>query len=287
MVPDSVDGSGGDAGGDAESVEWKRSPATSRWLRLPIYAAVALLVGPFLATLVVVGWVLVRSGDVERLLVVVVAAAVAVGLWNRGALLAVRGEASIPLHEDTETLSRRALAGSALLGAVGTSAFLVAVPEAVPVVLGVGVGCLLLGVVLRTEGRVDATTLEVGSRDVSLSTLGGVRRIRMGPRVWFWLSYEDGAGGPTAPRFVSVPASLAAAVETSLDAGVETASDGDGDALDPTVRAVAILVGLGCLAVGPALWLVLPSDAGQVVLAYGATFGLLFGGLLLWYGLIG
>lgn len=280
MVPDA-------STAEPASVEWKRSPATSRWLRLPVYGAVALLGGPFLGTLVVVGWLLVRSGDVEQLLVVAVAAALAVGLWNRGALLAARGETSISLHEDTESFSRRALAGSVLLGAAGGGAFLVAVPDAVPVVLGGGFGCLLAGVVLRTEGRVDATTLEVGRRAVPLSTLGGVRRVRTGPRVWFWLSYEPGVGGPTAPRLVSVPTSLAAAVETRLDAGVERTHEGDGGGLDPTVRAVAVLFGLGCLAVGPALWVVLPGEAGSVFLAYGATFGVLFGGLLLWYGLVG
>jgi hypothetical protein len=87
---------------------------------------------------------------------------------------------------------------------------------------------------------------------------------------------------PTSPRIIVVPTEHTKTIDTLLDS-TASVSDHGRSTIARSERFIAGLFGLGLLAVGPVLWLVLPPGDGQAVAMYaGAMFGL-FGAMLLWY----
>jgi hypothetical protein len=235
-------------------------------------------------------WVLVRSGDVELLLVVGAFVAVVVALSNRGALLAVRtdGVADRSVHADVRALSRRGVIAAVLCGA-GATVVIAAVGLGVTALFGLvvsGIGWLVVGRALRTEGEFTAETLRYAGREVSLAAVERVRRLRAGPWVWLWLSYHRGTAGTMAPRLVPMPATAYAAAEAALERATARDPETTGRRASTAVRVVAGLFGVGFLAAGSALWLILPPGDGRAVALYGAAVCGLFAVVFGWYALV-
>jgi hypothetical protein len=141
---------------------------------------------------------------------------------------------------------------------------------------------VVLTAAFPTSGYVDPAvgTLVVDDTEVPLDAVTAFRSISMSTVTVCWLSYTRGVS--TAPRIVILPSShldvVSNLIETEPDASQQERST-----IDRTERFVAALFGLGMVALGPVLWLVLPPGDGQIVALYaGAMFGL-FGMVLLWY----
>jgi hypothetical protein len=276
------------------SIEWRVTLSTSRALRACAYVALGAV-----GSLPVLGAALVavlavralQAGNPGGALVVVAVAVLSVPL-SRRYLLPVLLDPRVrdaSLHPDARALHLRWLLGAAVAwGVVFVRA--ASVSPALPIALFAGaLGLLVVAAGLRTEARVDPSslTLRTGSRTTSLSGLRTVRSLRLGPLVLCWLSFERDTVSPRATRFLPVPSRVFPAVQTAFEDGVEATPD-RGRAMPSAQRAVVLALGAALVAVGPALWVLLPQtgDARLVAAYAGALFGLL-GVLALWYGTLG
>lgn len=163
------------------------------------------------------------------------------------------------------------LLGSAQLHPVAP--FAVFIASWVPVILTAG---------FPTSGYVDrpGKTLVVDDTEVPLDAVNAFRTVSVGTFAVCWLSYTRGV--PTAPRIICLPSRYLDIVSNLLEEDFGTSS-GERSTTDRTERLITVLFGLGMVAIGPVLWLLLPPGNGQVVALYaGAMFGL-FGMVLLWY----
>ena len=137
---------------------------------------------------------------------------------------------------------------------------------------------------LYTDASIDADgRLETQYSGVDLRTLSGVRSLELLGVTAFWLAYARGADGFRNPRLIAVPRERAAEVRERLDAGV--AADPEADPIGRAERVVVTLFGLGVLAMGPVL-LLLVGDAGEdevVILGYLTVYSLVFAGPMFWY----
>jgi len=141
---------------------------------------------------------------------------------------------------------------------------------------------LVLTAAFPTSGHADPSdgTLVIDGTEVPLEAVSGFRMGSVGTFAICWLSYTRGV--PTAPRVIVLPSNHVNVIAELIETGTES-SKGDRSTIDRTERLVAGLFGLGMIALGPILWLILPPGDGQAVALYaGAMFGL-FGMLLLWY----
>lgn len=141
---------------------------------------------------------------------------------------------------------------------------------------------VILTAAFPTSGHVDrmAGTLVVDDTEVPLGAVSAFRTLSMGTFTVGWLSYTRGV--PTAPRLIKLPSDHLDVVSTLIETGPDT-SKRERSSIDRTERLIFALFGLGMVALGPVLWLILPPGDGQVVALYaGAMFGL-FGTMLLWY----
>lgn len=240
-----------------------------------VFGGVAILVAGLVLFLVVSA---VLNGNVARAVGVV--AVVVLALLSRRYLPALL--ATDLADPPWERYSRRGSVVGSLCGALvlfgsarlhPAAPFAVFVASWVPVVLTAG---------FPTTGRVDRAvgTLTVDDTEIPLEAISAVRSIHIDTFAVCWLSYTRGV--PTAPRLVVVPSSALDSVSALIETGTDTPNP-DRSTLDRPARLVAGLFGLGLVAVGPALWLLLPPGDGQVVALYaGAMFGLM-GAVLLWY----
>lgn len=283
-------------------VHWRFSPATVRSLRVLVYAAVGLTVGPFLGFVVLLLTVLAREGG-GGLAALVVALVVAFGVGSGRVVFALASdEVSTTAHEDTRALSRAWLVASALAGAGLGSWGLLRAGAGFGLVVGcVVAGFLLLavGAGLRTEGRVDTgeRTLEYDGVTVPLDAVRRVRSKRVGRFCFALVSYHRGRVGPSAPRWVALSTEARDVVESARRSG---GGDGDGRVANPAedvhsapraVRWVAAAFGVGCLATGPGLWHLLSATGSAPafttsLVAFGGALGAVFGAVFLRYALV-
>lgn len=135
-----------------------------------------------------------------------------------------------------------------------------------------------------TEGRWDPDegTLVVDGDRVPLESVTAHRALPLGGVALHWVSYVRGV--PTAPRTLVVPRGEVDRVRSLLDEGAAERSDAS--AAGTAQRRILVAFGAGFLAVGPALWVVLPSEGALVALYAGALFGT-FGAVFLWYAWTG
>ena len=135
-----------------------------------------------------------------------------------------------------------------------------------------------------TEGRADPDegVLVVDGDRLPLEAVRSHRTFLLGRFALCWVSYERGV--PRAPRTLVVSRGSLDRVRSLLDEGI--GEDSDAPTLEPVQRWILISFGVGCLAVGPALWALLSGDGVAVALYAGALFGV-FGLLFLWYAATG
>jgi hypothetical protein len=270
---------------DDSVVNWELEVTDSPLLHTPayvgpsIFGGIAILAAGLL--LYLVGSALV-DGDFARAIAVVVFAILALfarryfpallatnlidPLWNRYSL---RG------FVIGSVLGALVLFGSAQLHPVAP--FAVFIASWVPIILTAG---------FPTSGSVDQSeeTLIIDKTEVPVNAVKTFRTVSMGTFAVCWLSYTRGV--PTAPRIIILPSSSLDIVSNLLEKSSDT-STRDRSTTDRTERLITVLFGLGMVALGPVLWLILPPGDGQVVALYaGAMFGL-FGVILLWYAYSG
>lgn len=279
----------------ADSVQWRFTTANSRPLRALSYLAVGLVVGPLLGFLAIVGSVVAQDDPGRLLLVVVLAVVVGLGVGSGRALF---GLANAPpeVHETVRALSRRGVLGSVLTGAAVVLVGLRWTEVGLGVLVGcvgAGLGALVVGAGLQSEGAVDRAerTVEYGSHTVSVDAIRTVRSIRVGAVAVALVRYLPGRVGPSTPRVFVLSGDGLDAVESMRADGVRTdaVQSGESEELKSTptaVRLVAGTFGVACVAVGPALWFVLPPGTGRLLAGYLGVFGLLFGALFLRYAVV-
>lgn len=274
------------------TVEWEFSPATTRPLRLLVYTAVGLGVGPVCGLVVLVGATLVGSGGVETaLFVLVLALFVGLGVGSGRALFAL-GDAPPEVHETVRVLSRGGVVASVLLGTGLGVVGLRWTDVGFELVVGgvvAGFVALVVGAGLQSEGVVDGDTGELtyAGHTVPVDAIRRVRSWRLGRFVVMVVTYHPGRVGASTPRFVVCSEAARDAVST----GVARATPDDDTAVEEgtraprAVRAVAAAFGLACLAAGPVLWVLVPPD-GRLFAGYLGLFGLLFGALFVRYAVV-
>jgi len=283
MCADPADGPANDE--PPTSLTWQVTPDSYRWLHLLSYGLLAPL-GAVALTLLVGGVAFaafaVRDGSWAPLLLLGVAVVIALARPPvLAAMLSDESEASFG-HEDWHPSRLGLLAASAVCG----GAMLLASMHsrvAAGAVAALSFGAGLLAMTLGTDAVIDDDRrLETQYSAAALSTLSGVRSIALGDLTVFWLAYARGADGFRNPRVLAVPRGRVAQVRERFDAGVE--ADPNADPIGRAERAVVALFGLGVLATGPALWLLI-GDAGAeaVVLAYAVTLSAVVAGPMLWY----
>jgi len=220
----------------------------------------------------------VWAGDPGRA-VGLIAVAVLALLSRRYLLALLETDLSAPFFE---RFSRRGLLAGSFLGAVtllGSTQVHPLAPFAVFIASWVP---LVLTAAFPTSGHAGlrTETLVVDETEVPLEAVRTVRAISMGTFAVCLLSYSRGA--PNAPRIVVLPSDYVDAVASLIDTVPESSNE-DRSTIDRAERLVAGFFGLGMVAIGPLLWLILPPGDGQAIALYaGAMFGL-FGILLLWY----
>jgi len=270
---------------DPSPLSWAVTPDTNCWLYLcsygllaPLGAVALVLVGGVTAFALVA----VREGSWALLLLLGVAVVIALARPPvLAAILSDETDAGIG-HESWHPSRLGLLTASALCaGAMLAASLHSRIAAGAVAVLSFAAG--LLAMTLSTEATVDgALALETQHSAADLTTLSGVRSLDLGGATVFWLAYARGADGFRNPRVLAVPDERAAEVRARLDAGV--AAEANADPTGPAERIVVAVFGLGVLATGPTLWL-LVGDAGAdaVVLVYAVAFSLVFAGPMLWY----
>jgi hypothetical protein len=240
-----------------------------------VFGGVAILAGGLLLWLVVSA---VLDGDLARA-VGVVAFAVLALLSRRYLPALLETNLTDPFWN---RYSRRGLVIGSVCGALvllgsaqlhPTAPFVVFIASWLP---------LVLTAAFPTSGHADpaAGTLVVDDTEVPLDAVSEFRAVSVGTFAVCWLSYTRGV--PTAPRIILLPPNYVDVVAELIETGTDSSTRGR-STIDRTERLIAGLFGLGMVALGPILWLLLPPGEGQVVALYaGAMFGL-FGMMLLWY----
>jgi len=264
-----------------ETVDWELDVADSSLLLGLAYVFPSILGGVIVLAFGLLLWLVaaaVWAGDLGRAIGLIVVAVLAL-LSRRYLPALLETDLATPFFE---RFTHRGLLVGSLLGALtllGSAQLHPSAPFAVFVASWIP---LVLTAAFPTSGHADlaAKILVVDETEVPLQEVRAFRAISMGPFAVCWLSYTRGS--PTAPRIVVLPSDYADAVATLIGAVPETSKEED-STIDRAERIVAGLFGLGMVAIGPLLWLVLPPGDGQAIALYaGAMFGL-FGVLLLWY----
>lgn len=266
---------------DDATVNWELDVTDSLLLQAlgymgpSIFGGIAILAGGLLLYLIGSA---VLDGDFDRAIAVIVFAVLALfarryfpallatnlidPLWSRYSL---RG------FVVGSVLGALVLLGSAQLHPVAP--FGVFIASWVPVIVTAG---------LPTSGSVDRSegTFIVDDREVPLDAVKAFRTVPVGTFVACWLSYTRGV--PTAPRIILLPSSYLDIVSNLFKKTPDTSSR-ERSTTDRIERLITGLFGLGLVALGPVLWLLLPPGDGQIVALYaGAMFGF-FGIVLLWF----
>ncbi|MDL5361520.1 hypothetical protein [Halalkalicoccus sp. NIPERK01] len=278
----------------ARAVEWHVDAASSRGLRVLVYAGVGLFGGAMVLVLggaAFLGVSMAVGGEYGYLAYLALLALIGGPLSLLYLLPMLTDRAQRPplsaLFADEEIAERYAGAFTRgrLLGAVIGGALVILVvlsldPRALFVLL---VGALFLipvGSGVVSWGRVDPEegTLTHRHRTVALARVERVRRVDLGGVSLCWLSYRPGAGDVTSPRCIAVSPEAADAVERAL-ATVDPEPD-EGYAPDRAVRAALGSLALCFLGLAAALFVVEPGSAGDpglrwyLVVVFGIVGGL-------------
>ena len=264
-----------------DTVDWELDVTDSSLLLGLAYVFPSLLGGVVVLVFGLLLWLVaaaVWAGDLGRAIGVIVVAVLA--LLSRRYLPALfETDLSTTFFE---RFSRRELLVGSLLGAL-TLLGSAQVHSSAPFAVFIGSWIpLVLTAAFLTNGHADlvAKTLVADETELLLEAVRTFRVMSMGTFTVCWLSYTRGA--PTAPRIVVLPSDYVDAVAKLLETGPESPNE-DRSTINRGERTVAGLFGLGMIAIGPLLWLILPPGDGQVIALYaGAMFGL-FGVMLLWY----
>lgn len=263
------------------TIDWKLDVTDSPLLQALAYVFPSVLGGVVVLVGTLLCWLLLQAvltGDFTRVIGFVVIALL--GLLTRRYFPALLTTNVVdPFHE---RYSRRELVVGSVLGAIvllgstrlhPDAPFVVFIASWIPLVLTAG---------FPTSGHVDleTETLVVDGTDVPVGAVQGFRAARIGALVICWLSYSRGM--PSAPRIIVIPSEPFESVSQLIDS-VSTSTEGEPSTIDRPERIIASLFGLGMVAIGPALWILLPPGDGQLVALYAGTMFGLFGIVLLWW----
>jgi len=264
------------ADGDDGSLSWTVSPDTNRWLHLLAYG----LYAPLGAVVATIALALEGSWGPVFLLAIAVVVAIA----RPPILAAIRSDETTASlgYEGWSPSWRGVLAASTLCGAAILAASMHSRAAAV-VVAAASVAIGLLAMALYTDASIDADgRLETQYSGVELRTLSKIRSLDLLGVTAFWLSYARGADAFRNPRLIAVPPDRAAEVRERLDAGID--ADPEADPIGRAERAIVALFGLGVLALGPALWLLLRgAEDGALPVVMILSYTVLFAGPMFWY----
>jgi hypothetical protein len=266
---------------EGETVDWELDVDDSSLLLGLAYVFPSILGGVIVLAFGLLLWLVseaVWAGDLGRAIGLIVVAVLAL-LSRRYLPALLETNLTTPFFE---RFTHRGLLVGSLLGALtllGSAQLHPSAPFAVFVASWVP---LVLTAAFPTSGHADlaSKTLVVDETEIPLQEVRAFRAIPRGPFAVCWLSYTRGS--PTAPRIVALPSDYVDTVANLIDT-VPKSPNEERTTIDRAERIVAGLLGLGMIAIGPLLWLVLPPGDGQAIALYaGAMFGL-FGVLLLWY----
>ncbi|MBP1986396.1 hypothetical protein [Halolamina salifodinae] len=268
------------------TLSWTVTPETNRWLHLLAYGLMAPLGA--VALILVGGAVAVAAASVREgawAVVLALGAVAVVALARPPVLAALLSEEASLGHEDWQP-SRLGVALASLGCAVAMLLAFQHSPAAAGAVAALTFAAALVGMALSTDAEIDREAMVLATKvgpSVSLNALSGVRSVAVGSVVIYWLAYARGAGSLRAPRVLTIPREQATEVREVLDAGVD--ADSGADPAGRAERAVVTLVGLGVLATGPALFLLIGDAAadGLLVIGYAGVFSLVFAAPMLWY----
>ena len=122
-------------------------------------------------------------------------------------------------------------------------------------------------------------TLDYGGRTIGQAALRRARSVSLGPATVFRLSFVHG-GEPLDESDGGRSDGGRARVRPVFERAV-AAEPPDVDPAGRAERVVVALFALGCLAVGPGLWTLIPAESGgRGIAVYLGLFGLLVGWLL-------
>ncbi|WP_248897522.1 hypothetical protein [Haloplanus halobius] len=282
MSPRPDEGDGRETAHASPADSWRLDIDESALLRRLAYAFPCLLGGVAVLALALVGWLVADAlwtGHTARALGVAMVAILG--------LLIQRYVPALLATAVGETLRERYAPRWLAVGSVLSAAVLLGsarLHPGAPIALFVASWVpTVVAAHFPTAGHADPETgtLVVDGTEIPLGAVRGHRTITVGPFAVCWLSYRRGA--PTAPRLVVVPADRASMVADLVDRPASSAAD-EREPLRPLERLIVLAFGLGLLAIGPVLWIVLPPGDGRLIALYaGVMFGL-FGGLVVWYG---
>ena len=269
--------------GSASAFRWRVEVGDSALLSTLAYALPAAVGGVALLAAVLFGSVVLaaaRGGEFGRAVGVVALLAVAL-LAQRWFLPAV-AEADV-VESLSGRYSRRGVALASVVGAAALYASLLVHPVA-PFVLFVA-SWVPFALVARfpTEGCADPDegVLVVDGDRVPLEAVRSYRAFPFGRFALCWVSYARGVS--RAPRTLVVTGESLDRVRSLLDGGATRERDaGDASGTGAAQRRILTAFGVAFVAVGPALWVLLPSEGAVLAFYAGALFGA-FGAVFLWY----
>lgn len=267
------------------TLSWAVTPETNRWLHLLSYGLLAPLGA--VALILIVGAVAFAAASVREgaWAIVLALAAVAVFALARPPVLAALASEEASLGHQNWQPSRLGVGLASLACAVVMVLAFQHSRAAAVAVAALTFAAALVGMTLSTDAEIDreerVLTTQAGPA-MSLDSLSGVRSVAVGSVAIYWLSYARGAGSLRAPHVLTVPRDRAPRVREVLDTGVDAGSGAD--PAGTAERAIVALIGVGAIAVGPALWLLAePTEGSGLVFTYLGIFSLVVAVPALWY----
>lgn len=263
------------------TIEWELDVTESSVLLSLAYIFPSILGGVTMLVFGLVAWLVasaIQAGDFAQAAGILLVALLAI--LSRRYLPALLGTTSTALF--FKRYSLRGLIAGSVLGALVLLGSTRLHPDAPFAVFIASWAPLVLTAAFPTNGHADVETrtLVVDGTEVPLEAISQFRTVSHGAFTMYWISYSRGA--PTAPRIIFVPTEHTEMIADLVDA---TSSDSNKErsTIGRSERLISGLFGIGLIAMGPVLWLVLPPGDGQAVALYaGVMFGL-FGMMLLWY----
>ena len=266
---------------DDATIDWELEVTDSPLLLTLAYVFPSILGGVVVLASALLTWLLLQAvltGDFARVVGLVVIALL--GLLTRRYLPALLTTNITDPFRNRH--SRRGLIVGSALGAIALLGSIRLHPDAPFAVFVASWIPLVLTAAFPTSGHMDTETetLVVDGTEVPVGSVRDFRAARIGTFVVCWLSYLRGM--PSAPRIIVVPSESFEQVSQLIDR-VSESTEREPSAINRPERIIASLFGLGMVAIGPVLWVLLPPGDGQLVaLCAGAMFGL-FGIVLLWW----
>lgn len=273
--------------GSASEFRWRVDVGDSALLSAFAYALPAAFGGVAILAALLFGSVVLaaaRAGEFGRAVGVV--SLLVVALLARRWFLPAVAETDL-LRPLAGRYSRRGVALASAVGAAALYASLLVHPIAPFVLFAASWVPFALVAGFPTEGRADPAegVLVVDGDSVPLEAVRSYRAFPLGRLALCWVSYARGV--PRAPRTLVVTRESLDRVRSLLDRATtrERGAD-DASGTGAAQRRILTAFGVGFVAVGPALWLLLPGQGALVAVYAGALFGA-FGAVFLWYAATG